>query len=264
MKKVFPLFWILSIVSIFLTSCSSDEDTSNGITLLRKIESVDLGQHAKHQFFYKGTKLTKVVFEKEAQTDGNGYDKYSYTNDLITEIKTYNNNNQIDAVTTLTYNSNNQLTEVLKLEPSRNYGLRTVFNYTLFGTVVITSYSGNLQSQNSSTNQTTTLSLLNGEIIRKEFTSAEMNYIVEYEYDVKNNPMKNVTGYQAVKLYAYINNGLFGMNHNLAQQTTYLVLNVIDNQVDFELQYNNDNFPTSRYATGSFSGAYQYQYEYYN
>lgn len=264
MKKLNSYFWILlSIISLALTSCSSDSDSSGNVTLLKKIQSVDLGQNAVHKFYYKGTKLSKVAFDIQGQTNGVGYDKYAYTNDLITEIKTYSNDNQLLAITTLNYNSANQLAEVVKVEPSRNYGFRTVFNYTLAGIVIVQTFHGNTSVQENSTNQTTTFYLLNGEVVKKDYVSTDMNYTIDYVYDNLKNPFQNVTGYNAIKLYSFINNGLFGSNHNLLQQTTYFSPNVIDSQVDFELEYNNNNFPTSRYATGSFSGVYQYLYEYY-
>jgi hypothetical protein len=263
MKKMISLFWILSIFSLPLTSCSSDTDTESSVTLLKKIQSVDLGQNAVHQFYYKGTKLSKVAFDIQGQTNGVGYDKYAYTNDLITEIKTYSNDNQLIAITTLSYNSSNQLVEVVKVEPSRNYGFRTVFNYNLAGTVIVQTFHGNTSVQDNSTNQTTTFYLMNGEVVKKDYVSTDMNYTINYVYDNLKNPFQNVTGYNAIKLYSFINNGLFGSNHNLLQQTTYFSPDVIDSQVDFELEYNNNNFPTSRYATGSFSGVYQYLYEYY-
>jgi hypothetical protein len=264
MKKLNSIFGIiLSILSLAITSCSSDSESSNNVTLLKKLQSVDLGQSAVHNFYYKGTKLTKVAFEVEGQTNGSGYDKYSYTNDLITEIKTYSNDNKLVVITTLSYNNENQLNEVVKIEPSRNYGLRTVLTYNLSGTVTVQSFSGNVDVQEHSTNQTTTFYFLNGEIDKKQYQSDDLNYTIEYGYDNKNNPFQNVTGYKAIKLYSVINNGLFGFNYNLQQQTTYFAPNVIDSQVDFELAYNDNNFPTTRFATGEFSGVYQYTYEYY-
>jgi hypothetical protein len=264
MKKLNSIFWIiLSILSFAITSCSSDTDSSETVTLLKKINSVDLGQNAVHKFNYKGTKLSKVTFEIQGQTNGNGYDSYSYTNDLITEIKTYSNDNKLVAITTLSYNNENQLNEVVKIEPSRNYGLRTVFTHNLSGTVTVQSFSGNVSVQNQPTNQITTFYFLNGEIDKKEYHSDDLNYTIEYAYDNFKNPLQNVTGFNAIKLYSVINNGLFGFNHNLIQQTTYFTANVVDSQVDFEANYNDNDFPTSRYATGEFSGVYQYTYEYY-
>lgn len=264
MKKINSIFWvILSIVFLAFTSCSSDSDSSENVTLLKKLQSVDLGQNAVHKFNYKGTKLSKVTFEIEGQTNGVGYDKYTYTNDLITEVKTYSDDNQLLAITTLSYNSSNQLVEVVKVEPDNDYGLRTVFTYNLVGTVTVQSFSGNGSVQDNPTNQITTFYFLNGEIDKKIYQSDELNYTTEYAYDDLKNPFQNVTGFNAIKLYSVLNNGLFGFNHNLLQQTTYFTPNVVDSQVDFELDYNSKNFPTTRVATGEFSGVYQYTYEYY-
>lgn len=231
---------------------------------VEKIQSVDLGQNAVHKFYYKGTKLSKVTFDIQGQTDGVGYDKYSYTNDLITEIKTYSNGNQLRAITTLSYNDNNQLAEVVKVEPYRNYGLKTVFNYTLAGTVIVQTFHGNTTVQENTTNQTTTFYLLAGEVVKEENYSTDLDYTVDYVYDNLKNPLQNVTGFNGIKLYSFINKGLFGMNHNLVQQATTFSSNVGNNQIDFESQYNATDFPISRYAIGDFSGVYQYQYEYYN
>lgn len=227
------------------------------------MQSVDLGQNAVYNFYYKGTKLSKVTFEIDGQTNGFGYDKYSYTNDLISEIKTYSNDNKLVAITRFSYTSSNKVSEVIKIEPSRNYGLRTVFTYNMDGTVTVETFSGNVYVQDNPINQNTTYSFMNNEVVKKNFTSSDLNYSIEYGYDDYHNPMKNVTGYNAIKLYSEINKGLFGFNHNLVQETTYFTPNVVDTQVEFELTYNDENFPTSRYAIGDFSGVYQYTYEYY-
>ena len=77
MKKAVQLL-LISIFFLTFLSCSSDSDTDSPI-LLKKLTGITMGKNTTHNFSYNGTKLTKVAFEIEAQTDGIGYDKYVYS-----------------------------------------------------------------------------------------------------------------------------------------------------------------------------------------
>ncbi|MBP6556798.1 MAG: hypothetical protein KAX93_02835 [Flavobacterium sp.] len=257
MKKAIQ-FLFISLFVLSFVSCSSDSDTDNPV-LLKKLTGITMGQNASHTFSYNGTKLTKVAFEIEAQTDGVGYDKYVYNGDLITEIKRYNASNQNTATTRFTYNVNNQLTEVVKVQPASNYGFKNVFTYNNDGSVLVTGYSGDVNSQTNLSDITEKFYFQNGEVSQKEYSSTTLVSSTTYAYDSAHHPMHNVTGLNAIKLYNFITNGLFGMQHNMTQQTTTISGN-IDTQVSMQADYNNDNYPASLYSA---DGMYQYQFSYF-
>ncbi|MFN3968410.1 hypothetical protein [Flavobacterium sp.] len=257
MKKAIQ-FILVSLLVLSFVSCSSDSDSDNPV-LLKKLTAVTMGQNATHTFSYSGTKLTKVAFEIEAQTDGIGYDKYVYNGDLITEIKRYDASNQNTATTQFTYNTNNQLTAVVKLQPASNYGFKNVFTYNNDGTVSVTGYSGDINSQTNLSSISEKFYFQNGEVSRKEYSSTTLSYSITYAYDSAHHPMQNVTGINAIKLYSFIANGLFGMQHNMTQQTTAISGNA-DTQVTMQADYNTDNYPTALYSE---DGIYQYQFSYF-
>lgn len=255
MKKAVQLLLISLFVLTFI-SCSSDSDT-NGVILLKKVTGVTLGKTTTHNFSYNGTKLTKVAYEIEAQTDGIGYDRYVYNGDLITEIKRYNASNQITATIQFTYNTNNQLTQVVKIQPANNYGFKNVFTYNTDGSVLVTGYSGDINSQTNLSDITEKFYFQNGEVSQKDFVSNAFSSTVTYSYDNANHPLKNVTGITAIKLYSFIANGLFGMEHNVTQRITLTEGETV--QTNMEVDYNADNYPVASYSD---SGD-QYQFTYF-
>lgn len=256
MKKALQLL-LVSLFFLTFVSCSSDSEADNPV-LLKKLTALTMGQNATHTFSYNGTKLTKVTFEIEAQTDGIGYDKYVYNGDLITEIKRFNASNQNTTTTQFTYNANNQLTEVIKLQPANNYGFKNVFTYNIDGSVLVTGFSGDTNSQNNLSDITEKFYFQNGEVSQRDYSSTTLSFSVAYAYDNAHHPMHNVTGINAIKLYTFIANGLFGMQHNMTQQTTTISGNAAT-QITLQADYNSSNYPVALYSD---NGEYQYQFVY--
>lgn len=262
MRKAAQYLFLVSLFVLTLTSCSNDNDSTK-VVLLNKLTTVVMGQQSVYTFSYKNSKLTKVAFQIDGQTDGVGYDKYFYTNNLITQIKRFNAANQNTATTTFTYTANGQLEQVVKVEPSSNYGYRSVFTYNTDGTVSVTGYYGDVTTQNTLSGVSEKYYFENGEVSQKDFTSDTFSSTLTYDYDSANHPMQNVIGLNAIKLYTFIADGLFGIKHNVAKQTTYLTPGVIKNQVTFEAIYNNDNYPLEITSTTTETGGYQYSFQYF-
>ena len=257
MKKVFQYLFLVVIVFSFV-SCSSDSDTETPV-LLRKLTSVNMGQNAAYTFSYKGTKLTKVAFEIEAVADGSGYDLYTYNGNLIAEVKRFNTANQNTATTTFTYNSNNQLTQAVKVQPANNYGFKSIFTYNIDGSVTVTGFSGTTTTQTTPSTIVEKFYFHNGEVTQKDFVSNTTNFSVAYTYDNANHPMQNVTGLNAIKLYSFIADGLFGMQHNLTKQIT-TVSGESPTEIAMEADYNTSNYPVALYSA---DGLYQHQFTYF-
>lgn len=257
MKKVFQ-YLFLSLIITSLVSCSSDSDSDTPV-LLRKLTSLNMGQNSNYTFAYNGTKLTKVTFQIEAVSDGTGYDSYTYNGNLISEIKRYNSANQNIAITTFTYNSNNQLIQAVKVQPTTNYGFKNVFTYNPDGSVTVNGFSGTTATQNTPSDIVEKFYFHNGEVSQKEFTSNGTNFSVAYTYDDANHPMQNVTGINAIKLYTFIANGLFGMQHNVIQQIT-TASGESPVTVSLVADYNTNNYPVALYSA---DGQYQHQFTYF-
>ena len=218
-----------------------------------------MGQNAAYTFSYKGTKLTKVAFEIEAVADGSGYDLYTYNGNLIAEVKRFNTANQNTATTTFTYNSNNQLTQAVKVQPANNYGFKSIFTYNIDGSVTVTGFSGTTTTQTTPSTIVEKFYFHNGEVTHKDFVSNTTNFSVAYTYDNANHPMQNVTGLNAIKLYSFIADGLFGMQHNLTKQIT-TVSGESPTEIAMEADYNTSNYPVALYSA---DGLYQHQFTYF-
>lgn len=218
-----------------------------------------MGQNAAYTFSYKGTKLTKVAFEIEAVADGSGYDLYTYNGNLIAEVKRFNTANQNTATTTFTYNSNNQLTQAVKVQPANNYGFKSIFTYNIDGSVTVTGFSGTTTTQTTPSTIVEKFYFHNGEVTQKDFVSNTTNFSVAYTYDNANHPMQNVTGLNAIKLYSFIADGLFGMQHNLTKQIT-TVSGESPTEIAMEADYNTSNYPVALYSA---DGLYQHQFTYF-
>lgn len=263
MKKV--LYFLLLVT---LWSCSDDkqDDSTSKLTLVKKLDAVDLGKHAVYTFFYNGAKLDKVNYEIEGQTDGIGHYEYFYTGNLISEIKRFNQNNQNTARILFEYNSNNALVQVTELDVNANYGLKNVITYNLDGTVEVERFSGNTSSQ-SVFAYSSLYSFQNGELVQ-ENNSGTIATIVNYEFDSANHPLQNVTGINEIKIYSALthgifNRGLIGLNNNLKKQTTTFVADGSTEIVDYTMSYNTQNYPSTIVSSPTSLGSYSYSFEYY-
>jgi hypothetical protein len=264
MKKV--LYFLLLVT---LWSCSNDKEDNNStskLVLVKKLDAVDLGKNASYTFFYNDAKLDKVTYEIEAQTDGIGHYEYFYTGNLISEIKRFNQSNQNTARILFEYNSNNVLTQVTELDVNSNYGLKNVITYNSDGTVEVDRFSGNATSQ-SVFAYSSLFYLQNGEFVQ-ENNSGTIQTVVNYEFDTANHPLQNVTGISEIKMYSALTHGLFnrgliGLNNNLKKQTTTFVTDGSTEIVDYTINYNEQNYPTTIVSSPTSLGSYSYHYEYY-
>lgn len=268
MKKAFQFFAILLFASLSLTSCSSD-DNATSVVLLKKLNASVLGDDERFEFSYEGTKLIEISYQISIGNTTTGYSKFVYTGDLITQMKDYNSSNVNTYNSFFTYNEQGQLTQVMKVQVGVDNAERTVFIYKTDNTVGSEHYIGTVDSQTYLTD-TEKFYFENNKLIQKDYSYGVGGFQTTYLYDTANHPMKNVTGIDGIKLYVNsfdaslsIAQGLRGASNNIIKQTTDAGT-ANETVVDFEVQYNNTNFPVSSYSTPDSPGPYSYNYEYYN
>lgn len=232
MKKI---FMFLAAASLLMTSCGNDDsaDTTpveSTILLKKGIETYQGGYVLTSTYTYDGNKIVSGTY-----SDGT-HDVFTYTNDNITKIQTYDGNT-LDEEETFEYNSNNQLTGyVYKSYGSDNYAERTTYVYNSNGTVTTTEYTGNHSAQ-TELSGTRVLTLTNDNITKSVFTDTD-GEIVETEtftFDDKNNPRKNIVGIKAINI-AY---GIDGVNN--------ILTSLSDGPEDYSYTYtyNVDGFPVT-------------------
>ncbi|KRD59650.1 hypothetical protein ASE40_11100 [Flavobacterium sp. Root935] len=209
MKKFLLLFGALTLS---LTSCSSDDSPSGSSdsVLLKKVilTSQDGESKSTVNYTYNGNKIVSIV-------DETGSMNYTYTGDLITKIEFKLSDGSIEQVNTFTYNSDNKLATFVRVEPDMDWGHKEVYTYNADGTISVQSYGGDSEVQ-TSVGGTSTIKFVNGEVA--EIISITGNQPDrKYTYDDKNNPAKNILGFNKI---AFVDGEGTGIAHNEVSETT--------------------------------------------
>mgnify|MGYP000040528878 CR=1 FL=1 len=242
MKKLLYLF---SAVALTLTSCSSDDDStssSNSGLLTKIIETFEDNSTLTTEFQYSGTKLVRI-------TDDEGRFDYTYTNDLITEIKYYESNTLLQTET-FQYDTNGRVTTYIIVDNiDTDWGNKETYTYNTNGSVSVNYYSGDAFSQ-TTLDRTGTITFLNGEINQISFSDGKT---ITYSYDNKNNPFKNVTGFDKIN---FCNQEGTGVLHNIIQEDDSTDLD----DISTTYTYNSNDYPITSTETGFEVTTAQYFY----
>ena len=248
----------MAAIALFMmtASCSSDDsnETVNetpSLLIKKMIITDEDGYEETINYYYDGgNKITNELYSDGWKVN------YTYTGDLITQVDYYNEEQVLDQTNKYEYNSNDQLvsfTILLFNVGGTNPGHKTLYTYGDDNTITAEYFYGDHASQTSPTGEATIV-LENG-----NFTALnhESGSTVSYSYDDKNNPFKNIIGYNAVNL-SYeeggINNPITNINTNSIGDQTF--------NATYTYDYNSDNFPTKcTYVNQYGSEVIQYFYE---
>jgi hypothetical protein len=189
MKKIIALF---SVFTLVLSSCSKDDvvsevPTSPVVSYVLPSKIIDIssnGETSTSLVTYNGNKIVQIVDNQEKTV-------YTYSGDFITKVESFTNGNTIEGNTLYTY-ENNKLKTLVNTEYNGTliYKSKYVFTHNTNGTVDFLKYSintANVETPSGSGKYT----FLNGNLVKEE----EGLMVAVYEYDAKNNPMKNVLGF---------------------------------------------------------------------
>lgn len=240
MKKIITL---LNCLSLLFISCTNNDEvepintpSQNVNCKPNKIKWTDPADPSYLDidvYTYQGNKIVKYV-----TNNGEFETRYTYTNDLITRIDYYESNVQY-IYEEFTYNSDNKLIMVNEFHSDfmGGYTNRThQFIYNIDGTV------NEIHNNPSSWTIYKKYYLdSSGEIIKEEryndqtYTNLVSTYLFTYDSN-KNNPFKNITGFQNLGIYwsRFETNGL---NLNL------LTNNSPTDDDKFEINYDTYNYP---------------------
>jgi hypothetical protein len=181
---------VFSIVLFFtLCSCTKDEDAIvyQSKLLSKLVDVAENGATTTTTFTYNSNKIVSIDSANKQST-------FTYANDLITKIVTFDNVNLSQSVLDYSYVND----ELVRVVSSDNYVVNFTHNddgsvlyerlTTDVNNNVITVYSGKMFFQN-------------GNLVKDERTkggnvpSIVCKEIVSYQYDSKNNPLRNIVGY---------------------------------------------------------------------
>ena len=271
MKKLLYLLF-----AICLTGCGSDDDgisDTDGTDTQLLVKSINwtfseggpLIDYGLEEFTYDGNKIVQVVrtLEDSRGTTVTHTVKYIYTDNLISRISSYNNNQELQEQTFLEYDNSDRLIYIevsrngqLEYDASLAYGSsNTSFAYTATG-VSDVFYT-----------ETTKFQISNGNIVSFEGNGIDAQSM-NCSYDNKHNPFKNIIGRGALHSGIYLNltesreiwDYCYGENNIVAFEYTD------NNEVSSRLttyDYNDEDYPRNIVTENSGTGFSETIIEYY-
>lgn len=242
--KIKKTLYLFSAILLVLTSCSKDETTTEQVSsapvfvkkIIRIHNTNNPGGTTETEYYkYDGNKIVSVT-----ESVLGFVSTYTYTGNVITKIEErvngdFRNSNEY------TYYNGKVVVRVFK----SRYGsttLTTTYSYTYNpnGTVSYNS-TGNYQS-------TGVLTFLNGNLVKNEtFYNGSPNTIYTFEFDTKNNPFKNVLGFN---LLFDQNTDMFSPNNMIKDGSRGS--NNFDNYI---FKYDANGFPTEKKLDVSTGGS---------
>lgn len=249
MKKII----ILSSLALIGLSCSSNDndDTTEVVETPVLLTKMIVDGNAV-SIKYDGNKIVEVATPVD-----NGKTVFTYTGNLITKVTDYDDKGLVtgtadytydkdklihvrDASTTMGSNTPNIYTLTFSYPNSTTINCTEIRNYT---------FAGNPQVAKSEI----TYTVNNGEVISaKEIyyhnNTLEGNIVATYTYDDKNNPYKNILGFDKLGLYNPLEpNGNLSMKRNLTTATgtnTPVNSSASGNRSVFTNSYSDKGYPT--------------------
>jgi hypothetical protein len=240
MKKTIRI--VSCICLLVLNACSSSDSstpaTESDILVTKTIEHyANDNSSVTTNYTYNGKKLVSTL-------DSDGYkEMFTYTGDLITSVKWYDDTDTLLTLETFTYNSSNQITQYVLNDYDTDHGRKEMYVHNSNGTVSYTVYNGDNTTQTNLL-ASGTFYVTNGEVTKIETTTpapSSTSSMHIYTYDTKNNPFKNILGYDKMN---YTNEEAIGVSHNIL--TDHFTSNGgSDDLYTTTISYNGLNFPVT-------------------
>ena len=202
--KMKTLFYCCALVALFI-SCSPDsaspviqnsvQTPPTGIVPI-KIIYPSAFETDTTSFSYNGNKLDKIKY-------GNTISKYFYNNDFITKIDLSDLGGTVYSSITYDYDSSGRLSQVKRtnVDIDQSMAVKSTFQYNSNGTMTVTDYTGDNFTQETISATHIYFIGTNNEIASIQTTPVGgSTETTTYSYDTKNNPLKNVTGMNSLRL----------------------------------------------------------------
>ena len=267
MKKLLYLLF-----AICLNGCGSDDDgisDTDGTDTQLLVKSINWTRtnegttdNGSEEFTYDGNKIVQVLRTSSINMDTYNYtDKYIYTDNLISRISSYNNNQELQEQTFLEYDNSDRL---IYIEVSRNGQLKyyaslaygssnTSFTYTATG-VSDVFYTETTECQIDN----------NGNIVSFEGNGID-EQSMNCSYDSKHNPFKNIIG-KGTSIGGFFGHqfsnsisGWFAENNIITLETIDFNDLATDDDDDlstysFSYDYNKEDYPRNIFWEDNYGG----------
>jgi len=242
MKKILCFFGALALI---LSSCSSDENRTDAVlpkTVSYKY-SDSPGDNDFSTITYDGNKILSASYTASDK------EVYTYTGDFITKIEDFAQEGNISSKNEITYQDGKVKIDVLtEIAPTVTYISKRVYTYNTNGTISFVNYSVDPTTKEETKKSDGVLTYINGNLIKKIETFDSYSYTKTYQYDAKNNPFKNVLGFNLL-----IDHETSASLNNVTKLTTLYKYgeDITTNIFNSVYQYNEKGYPTKQTQTDS-------------
>ncbi|TBX71319.1 hypothetical protein EZL74_02090 [Flavobacterium silvisoli] len=234
---------LLCMFFVLFQSCSSDDgSTAPDAILVKKIVDTNPAGTFTYNYTYNGNKMAESVL---STTNYIRRAVYTYTGDLITKVEFFDISNTLTERDIYTFNTYNRLATSVKLDYYNETGTKEIYTYNSDGTISTIKYSGDLSTQDNVMSHNT-ITMNNGEISSRIEDTGAVIKVSSYIYDTKNNPFKNVIGFDQNK-------------HNILQ-STYSENGGTVYTTNQQYTYNSNDFPVTHTAGSSTDSVLHYYY----
>jgi len=259
LKKILAIFTVLSLIA---SSCSSEENSNSEEKLILPktisyvYPNIYLGTNTKSTLSYDGNKIVSSV-------DENSKTIFTYTGDVITKQEVFDVDLQGKETKTdeaiYTYENGKLKTRIFKEGISSQYAdgeyiQKAVYTHSSNGTISYINYQVDKITKVETKDSEGVLTYENGNLVKHKIGNT--TYV--YEYDAKNNPLKNVLGFNLLlnEISAIGRNNVVKTTFNSSQNSNtgiYLTTYI----------YSDKDYPTKQtsYSSGT-SIEYEIEYTY--
>jgi hypothetical protein len=237
MKKLLCLF---SAALVALTSCSNDDDSSKSSSILvKKITEFENDKPVSKDIVYNGNKIVSITNADGSQA------KFTYTGDFITKNEHFDEKGKLAGTDEYTY-TNGKLTTYVEKEPGDNiYYYKTKYVHNADGTVSYEEFRVTVSTGfEEEYGEIGKLTFKDGNLIKAENSYYGYDSIKVYDYDVKNSPFKNITGYSLLLEDESVVNNIIKET-----RTSGSGANVNTSVTTYTYKYDTNNYPTEKVTT---------------
>lgn len=234
---------------VLISSCSSDDDKAN-VILPKTIKYTSIqfpSDNSSYVSTYNGNKIVSVK-DEAGRTD------YTYDGDLIVKEVNYDTESGKDIISDIvTYKyANGKLAESMYAEgfsteyPNGEYQSRDVYTHNADGTIKKEQYRKNTETGNEEKSMySELLTYANGNLIKSVETNTENAYTFTavYEYDNKNNPLKNILGFNLLVGHSEGEGSISSVN-NVVKYTASYTSTASTNVYKREIVYDANDYPS--------------------
>lgn len=231
MKKILCL---VSAAFLVLSSCSSDSDSAKESSILvKKVIYTDSDGATTSDVTYNGNKIVK-------STDSDGeFTVYTYTGDVITKSESFDADGKSEYSTEYTYVGGKLASSVRKSASDTEYNRKTKYTHNADGTIAYEEFRVNIATGvEGEYGYIGKYTYANGNLVKEENSYYGSESVITSEYDTKNNPFKNITGFSLlIGDHSSNSNNVLKRTFNSKGSSTPTVETYI-------FEYDSKNYPT--------------------